>query len=190
MREIHWCNNTNMTETSPNQILWSQMITANSGENLYDLAANKPILLVFLRFFGCSFCREAISDIAQRRKKLEGQGFRIVFVHMAAQPEIAEKFFKKYKLFPIDHILDPEMQFYKAFGLGRTTPRQLLGLMNWIRGFQASALEGHGADAMSPELGDGFQMPGVFVLQGGEIRRSYIHRNVYDRPDYEEICQI
>lgn len=181
-----------MTDYTMNQVLWSKMLTANSGENLLSLAEEKPVLLVFLRFFGCSFCREAISDIAKRRKKLEGQGFRIVFVHMAPSAEVAERFFKRYKLFPIDHILDPELQFYTAFGLGRAKPTQLLGLMNWIRGFQASVLEGHGADPSmdNPELGDGFQMPGVFVLYQGEVRRSFIHRFPYDRPDYEEICQI
>ncbi len=168
------------------------MLSANSGDNLADMAEEQPILLVFLRFFGCSFCREAISDIAKRRNTLESQGFRVVFVHMAPEPKVAEKFFKKYKLFPIDHILDPEMVFYRAFGLGRSTPKQLMGLMNWIRGFQASVLEGHGADFNmdNPELGDGFQMPGVFVLFKGEIRRSFIHRYPYDRPDYEEICQL
>lgn len=178
--------------TATHPVLWENMVTANSCENLLAISNEKPVLLVFLRFFGCSFCREAISDIASRRKKLEAQGFHIVFVHMAASADVAEKFFKRYKLFPIDHILDPEMQYYKAFGLGRSAPKQLLGLMNWIRGFQATVLEGHGGDLSmdNPELGDGFQMPGVFVLYKGEIRRSFIHRNAYDRPDYEAICQI
>lgn len=94
------------------------MVTANTGENLLALSGDKPVLLVFLRFFGCSFCREAISDIAARRKKLEAQGFRIVFVHMAATPEVAEKFFKRYKLFPIDHIADPGMEFYTGVWIG------------------------------------------------------------------------
>ena len=169
---------------------WDDMITVNGGESVAKLADEQPVLLVFLRFFGCSFCREAISDISKRRKKLEAQGFRIVLVHMGAEIEVAEKFFKKYKLFPIDHIADPEKQYYHAFGLGRSTPKQLIGLMNWIRGFQAAVVEGHGATYHSEELGDGFQMPGVFVLHKGEIRNSFIHQNAYDRPDYEEICQI
>jgi hypothetical protein len=84
------------------------------------------------------------------------------------------------------------MAYYRAFGLGRSSPKQLMGLMHLIRGFQATVLEGHGADVTmdNPELGDGFQMPGVFVLYQGEIRRSFIHRFAYDRPDYEEIRQI
>lgn len=62
--------------------------------------------------------------------------------------------------------------------------------MNWIRGFQATVVEGHGTAHHNEELGDGFQMPGVFVLHKGEIRSSFIHRYPYDRPDYEEICQL
>jgi peroxiredoxin len=170
--------------------IWDQMVSSSSAETVGAMSDEQPVLLVFLRFFGCSFCREAISDIAQKRKKLEAQGFRIVFVHMAPEAETAEKFFKKYKLYPVDHILDPEKQFYRAFGLGRGTPQQLFGLMNWIRGFQASVIEGHGAAPHSEELGDGFQMPGVFVLHRGEIVRSFIHRFPYDRPNYEEICRI
>jgi peroxiredoxin len=169
---------------------WKEMVSVQSGETLADMAEQQPVMLVFLRFFGCSFCREAISDITKRRKKFETNGFRVVFVHMAPDPATAEKFFKKYKLYPVDHISDPEKRFYQAFGLGRGTPQQLFGLMNWIRGFQATVIEGHGAELETPELGDGFQMPGVFVLHKGEIVRSYVHRFAHDRPDYEEICQI
>jgi Peroxiredoxin len=166
------------------------MVSATSGETLAEMTEKQPVMLVFLRFFGCSFCREAISDIAKRQKKFREKGFRVVFVHMAPDPETAEKFFKKYKLSPVDHISDPEKRFYQAFGLGRGTPQQLFGLMNWIRGFQASVIEGHGAELETSELGDGFQMPGVFVLHKGETLRSYIHRYAHDRPDYEEICEI
>lgn len=176
----------------PAPSFWDEMVSVNNGETLSEMAEKQPVMLVFLRYFGCSFCREAISDISKRRTKFEAKGFKVVFVHMAPNAETAEKFFKKYQLYPVDHILDPEKRFYRAFGLGRGTPQQLFGLMNWIRGVQASVLEGHGAEPNfeNTELGDGFQMPGVFVLHKGETLRSYIHRYAHDRPDYEEICQI
>jgi peroxiredoxin len=169
---------------------WNEMVSIKSGENLANMAEKQPVMLVFLRFFGCSFCREAISDIANRRSFFENKGFRVVFVHMAPNHLTADKFFKIYKLYPVDHIADPEKRYYQLFGLSRGTPQQLFGLMNWIRGFQASVLEGHGAELETPELGDGFQMPGVFLLHKGETLRSFIHRYAHDRPDYEEICQI
>ena len=170
--------------------IWAEMVTANSGTTLADLSARQPVLLIFLRHFGCSFCREAIADIAKLRSRLEGKGVRIVFVHMAPNRTVAERFFKKYKLHPIDHISDPDKRFYRAFGLGRGTPSQLFGLMNWIRGFEAGILEGHGFSYHGEDIGDGFQMPGVFVLHDGEVRHSFVHRYPYDRPDYEALCRI
>lgn len=167
--------------------IWKEMILMNSGVSLAQLTEQEPVLLVFLRHFGCSFCREAIKDIAKRRESFATKGVRIVLVHMAPERELAERFFKKYKLHPADHISDPEKRFYKAFGLHRGAPAQLFGLMNWMRGFQAGILEGHGFAFHGEELGDGFQMPGVFVLHRGQVKSSFVHRSAWDRPDYEEI---
>jgi hypothetical protein len=38
-------------------------------------------------------------------------------------------------------------------------------------------------------MGDGFQMPGVFVITDGAIRESFIHKIVSDQPDYEDLLQ-
>jgi peroxiredoxin len=178
-----------MTEAplSATPAFWSDMITMNEQERLSDIAGQRPVLLVFLRHFGCSFCREAIADIAKNRAAIEQRGVRIVMVHMAPERDTAERFFKKYKLFPIDHIADPERKFYEGFGLGQGSAQQLFGLMNWIRGFQAGIIEQHGFSYHGEEIGDGFQMPGVFVLHKGEVKKSYIHRFAYDRPDYVQI---
>lgn len=172
---------------------WAAMKTMNSGESLAEMTDQQPVLLVFLRHFGCSFCREAIDDIARKRAEFEQIGVRVVMVHMAPQRAVAERFFKKYQLFPVDHISDPDKRFYHAFGLGRGTPGQLFGLMNWIRGFQAGVIEGHGFAYQGVEIGDGFQMPGVFVVYKGEVKNSFVHRKAWDRPDYSEIisqCQF
>ena len=34
------------------------------------------------------------------------------------------------------------------------------------------------------DQGDGFQMPGVFLIYHGEVLRSYRHQSVADRPHY------
>lgn len=178
-----------MSNTNSESAFWSEVVTS-SGETLGVLADNSPILLIFLRHFGCSFCREAIADISKRKKRLEKQGILVVFVHMSPENEVAEQFFKKYKLWPVQHISDPEKRIYASFGLSRGTPQQLFGLMNWIRGFQAGVVEGHGFAYHSEELGDGFQMPGVFVLHKKQILTSFIHQQAWDRPDYDEIVSV
>ena len=42
-------------------------IRTESGANLVELTEASPVLLIFLRHFGCSFCRQTISDVADRR---------------------------------------------------------------------------------------------------------------------------
>lgn len=162
----------------------NQMIT-NTGESLLNIAGQAPVLLIFLRQFGCVFCREALADISKRRKEIESTGTRIVFVHMT-ENEIAERYFTRFNLSNVIHISDPACNFYRAFGLMKGNFNQLFGLQSWIRGFSAVVVAGHGA---GPQLGDGFQMPGVFVIQNGAIRESFIHNLSSDRPDYEELLK-
>ena len=103
-----------------------------------------------------------------------------------ADNEIAERYFTRYELEGVDHIADPSCRFYKAFGLTKGTFTQLFGLQTWIRGFNAGVVEGHG---IGQQLGDGFQMPGVFVISNGEVKESYIHRLASDRPDYFQLAK-
>ena len=168
--------------------LLQEMVT-NEGVALKDLSYQQPVLLVFLRHFGCTFCREALADIAERRKNIEATGARIVFVHMASN-EIATQYFNRYKLDGATHISDPECKYYAGFGLVKGNFTQLFGLQTWIRGFSAGVVAGHG---IGPQLGDGFQMPGVFVIRNGEIKESFIHKLASDRPDYHALakcCQM
>ncbi len=161
-----------------------QMVT-NEGTSLRAISMEKPVLLVFLRHFGCTFCREALADISNRRQSIEESGVQLVFVHMTNN-EIADRYFSRYGLEGATHISDPECRYYAMFGLTKGTFTQLFGLQSWIRGFQAGVMEGHG---IGPMLGDGFQMPGVFVIQDGEVKESFIHKLASDRPDYLKLVE-
>lgn len=172
------------------QALLESMVT-NAGESLWHSSFRQPVLLVFLRHFGCTFCREALADIAKSRPKIEMTGTRVVFVHMTDN-KTAERYFQRYELTGAIHISDPACKFYEAFGLVKGNFTQLFGLQSWIRGFQSAIVEGHGVG--HKQIGDGFQMPGVFVIQEGHIKESFIHKLSHDRPDYiqlvENCCRI
>ena len=98
-----------------------------SGQTLAALSEASPVLLVFLRHAGCSFCREAIGDVARERGVIEAAGVRIVLVHMG-DSEAIEKLTKRYGLGAVDRICDPDRKLYQAFGLKRGRLRQLFGL--------------------------------------------------------------
>ena len=51
-------------------------IRTESGATLLALVQESPVLLVFLRHFGCSFCRQAISDVAELGPELGKRGVR------------------------------------------------------------------------------------------------------------------
>jgi peroxiredoxin len=156
-------------------------VRTESGAELFALSHESPVLLVFLRHFGCSFCRKAISDVAELIPQLSSRGVRPVFVHLGT-PEIAQAHFAYYGIPEVDRIHDPEAHLYREFGLGRQNPaRSLINpavLWSWfIRG----DLFRHGIGRIET---DGHQMPGVFLLRDGKIARGFRHRNISDQPDY------
>jgi peroxiredoxin len=156
------------------------MMTTQNNSSVLSLSNQKPIMLVFLRHFGCQFCREAMDDLSKLRPQLSAQNTELVFVHMA-ENDVAEDYFRKFNLSGVHHVCDPNCRFYTAFGLVKGSFTQLFGLQSWIRGF---SVQGKYGTEVGKHLGDSFQMPGAFMLFEGEIRDSYIHKKASDRPDY------
>jgi peroxiredoxin len=161
-----------------------EMVT-HAGSTLLALTYGGPVLLVFLRHFGCVFCKEALDDLAQKRTEFENSGIRLVFVHMSDK-DTALSYFEKFNLNGIDHISDPEQRYYASFGLHRGTFSQLYGLHTWMRGFQVKASRGYQVE-LAHKLGDSTQMPGVFVLHEGQIKESFIHQYAAERPNYDRL---
>ncbi|MEC9372508.1 MAG: SelL-related redox protein [Planctomycetota bacterium] len=154
-----------------------------SGETLADLSARTPLLLVFLRHLGCTFCREALADVGARRSEIESRGTRIALVHMS-DPEEAREVFARYGLGDVAQVSDPSQALYRSMGLQRGSLWQLFGLKVWWRGFVAGILNRHGVGGL---MGDGFQMPGVFLVENGKVVRTFRHESAADRPDYADL---
>jgi peroxiredoxin len=159
------------------------MMKTQDNSNVLSISNRKPTMLVFLRHFGCQFCRESMDELSKLRPQLAAQNTELVFVHMA-ENNIAEDYFKKFNLAGVAHVSDPNCRFYTAFGLVKGTFTQLFGLQSWIRGFKTQAKYG---TEVGKHLGDSFQMPGAFMVFEGEIRDSYIHKTASDRPDYNKM---
>ncbi|MFT4535687.1 MAG: peroxiredoxin [Saprospiraceae bacterium] len=160
-------------------------IVTNRGRSLVDASSEMPVLLVFLRHFGCVFCREAMIDISKKREDWEKQNINVVLVHMS-DFETAEKYFKKFNVPGIENISDPTCGLYASFGLSKGNASQLFGLKNFIRGFETTI---KGIPIGLRQIGDGFQMPGVFLIRNGKVLESYIHKSAADRPDYDSLIQ-
>lgn len=156
---------------------------ASVGRTLAEIAEESPVLVVFLRHAGCTFCREALADLRSHRFEIERHA-RIAIVHMGDDAS-AEAFFAKYGMADVARISDPERTLYRAFELGRGSLWQLFGPRVWVRGFLAGVMAGHGVGRLK---GDGFQMPGTFLVHRGRIVRAHRHKDAADRPDYTEMA--
>jgi len=160
-------------------------IQTSQGRSLSEASEGRAVMLVFLRHFGCVFCREAMKDIGKRKAEWKKKNINVILVHMS-DDETAKKYFAKYGVAGFEHISDPETRLYASFGLGKGRVSQLFGLKNFIRGFETTI---KGIPIGVRQIGDGFQMPGVFLIRNSMIMDSYIHASAADRPDYESLIQ-
>ncbi len=151
----------------------------STGESLAVISGKSPVLLVLLRHEGCTFCRNAMSDIARLRRQIEDIGTRIVLGHMGTEEDFAA-FAGRYGLSDIPAVADPQRTLYKGLGLRRGRMLQLIGprvLCAWAK----STLSGYLPGKIK---GDPLQLPGAFLLHHGQVLKGHAYRDASDRPDY------
>ena len=161
-------------------------LRTNTGKRLDDLANEAPQLVVLLRHAGCTFCRQALSDIESQRDEIEATGCRIVFVHLGYEDQSSVGVFQKYNLDDVPRISDPQCRLYRQFGLDLGGFSELFGLRVWIRGFLFGISNGHGIGSVR---GNSFQMPGVYLYHCGIILGGFRHESAADRPDYISLAK-
>ncbi len=158
------------------------LIRTESGGNLLALVEASPVLLIFLRHFGCAYCRQAISDVADLKDELAARGVRPVFVHLGT-PERARPFFEYYGIGDVERVSDPEARVYRAPVFAVERKSLLMTLLppkvwwGWLKG----AFFKHGMGAMKEDPG---QMQGLFFLKGRKIVRQFRYKTMADEPDY------
>lgn len=156
------------------------LFDTTDGRNIGDMAEEEQLLLIFLRHFGCPFCKESLLQLQEHRAQLEAKGITIVLVYMVNE-KIAQEYLSQYNLEDLAQVSDPEEIFYKSFSLRRGSFIQLFGLKVWSRWISLGLKKR--LFNTKPE-GDVTQMPGIFLLQEGRITKQFVHKSVADRPDY------
>jgi len=155
-------------------------ILTDNSKSLWELSHTQKLYVVFVRHFGCTFCREVLKDLSNIQDQIQVKDMQLVIVHMSDEV-YGRLMLERYKLHTAIQLSDPEQVLYKHFGLKQGNISQLFGTRIWIRGFYAGVLKGHGVGRLR---GDGFQMPGYFILENGKVIEKYIPRDAADHPDY------
>lgn len=174
------------TDNSRAMISLEYLLSASEDQyhnSLLELSNSMPTLLVFLRSFGCCFCREALSDIHFSLPAIEAAGARPVLVHMSTEEE-ASQLLASYGLADLSRISNIDQSLYKSFGVGRGSLEQ----------FFAPRLLGRALEAMlngnplGKAAGDGLQLPGVFLIHKQRVLKAFLPQTVDSRPDYVKIA--
>lgn len=157
----------------------------NKGEFLQDISEEQKVMVIFLRHFGCMFCRETLCELDRNRDTIEEAGYHIVIVHMGTDL-YAEQFLKVYNLDDVSRISDPDQELYEAFGVKRAS---------WIT-FMHPKVLGRAIVAMmrghipGKIKEDPFQLPGLFIYHKGEVIKKLNNKLPSEEFCYKDFIQI
>ena len=159
-----------------------QAYRTETRRSLLDLVDESPVLLIFLRHFGCSFCRQTLDDVSKIRGQIEGKGIRPVFVHLGS-PERAKPYFDYYNLSDIERVSDPDATLYatQVFRLPRKSAFSHFLVPAVLKAWLLGGIRRYGVGMIKE---DADQMPGIFFLKNRAIARAYRYRTIADQPDY------
>ena len=170
-----------MTPAVPEHAL--QTMHTTSGETLAALAGRGPLLLVFLRHFGCPLCQEMVADVAARRDVLAASGTTVVFVHMHPEPQAAA-FFARYGVQDLQRVSDPARTLYRAFEVPQARPSSWLSLGTLRHYLSAIVRGGHRPRLVGGDVG---QMSAVVRIVDGRIDRDLRAAGFDVRPDFDDL---
>jgi hypothetical protein len=159
-----------------------QQYRTESGRTLLELLDESPLLLIFLRHFGCSFCRQTLDDVSKLRGEIEAKAIRPVFVHLGT-PERAKPYFDYYHLSDVERVSDPQASLYAQppFSLGRKSAFAHFLVPTVLKAWLQGGVRKYGIGMIKE---DGDQMPGIFYLRQRSIVRAFRYKTIADEPDY------
>jgi len=157
----------------------------NGGKvTLSSFWTQKPVILVFLRYFGCPFCREQVANLKAGYSQLSQANVEVVCIGQG--PYKAGKAFSIYYDLPFPVLVcEEDNSVYGRYGLTKGTLSQLFGLNVLLRAF--SALR-HGVGSVS---GDPTQMPGTFIIDtSGTVLMAHRAQNQADNITAEQLLSV
>ena len=151
--------------------------------SLRDQLASAETLLVFLRHFGCIFCRETIGDLREATAKIDD--FPDVLFFFQGTPTEGRALLRRD--WPgARAVADPDLEFYERFGVRRASYLEALGPAVIAAGRRARK-KGYKGGSRS---GDIWRMPGIFAVAGERVIWSHRPRHAADHPDFSEIPSL
>ncbi|XP_068171847.1 prostamide/prostaglandin F synthase [Antennarius striatus] len=165
------------------------LLKNESGENveLQSLWQDQPVVLFFLRRFGCQVCRWTASEVSKLEPDLRASGVALVGI---GPEELGLKEFKEGGFLKGSIFVDEQKKSYKDLGFKRYTAISVLpaAIGKKVRDVAAKAK----ADGIQGNFsGDLLQSGGMLIVdKGGEhVLMHFIQDSPGDYPTLEEISK-
>ncbi len=157
--------------------------TENREVKLSQLWAEGPLLLAFTRHFGCTQCKEMLSELVAGREQIKEAGLSIVVITQGTPESTA--------LFAEEHapglycLADPDRKAYQAYGLERGTLFQTFLNLKVLAAVKRSQRKGYKVEA-PPEGQDAMLMSGTFIIsREGRVLLPFYYDDIADHPALE-----
>ena len=176
---------TDATEKSPHPLASSSVLdTEGRAVTLGELFGARPLVVVFLRHFGCLFTKQQIDEVVRRYDELRAAGADIAVIGNGSVEE-ARAFASEHAL-PFALFTDPTRESYCAVGLKHGLGTTL------TPGVFARALRARWSGfRQTKTAGDPLQQGGalVFAPDGTELYR-HVSSAAGDHPNFDVILRL
>jgi len=150
--------------------------------HLGDLWADRPVVLVFLRHFGCLHCREHAVELRDRYDDLHAKGIELVAIGTGDR-RYAGAFVRDEKI-PYLVLVDDDAKAARAASVKVASWYRLLHPSTW-RATYATWKRGHRIHSPGQRV---TQLGATFVLgPGNEVRYSHVDADSTDHADIPEV---
>jgi peroxiredoxin len=160
------------------------VLSDDSRKRLSSFWQQRPVALVFPRFFGCPFGRRQVLQLCHEEDALRNAGIDVVLVS-SGTPAQAEVFRRDYRV-PFTVICDPDRALFKKYSLREMTLRDYLSPRMHVKTIHVLA-QGYGHKSGE---GSEAQLGGVSIIDtSGKAAYAHIAADAADHPSPQEIVQ-
>jgi len=150
---------------------------------LGDSWSSGPTLLVFLRHFGCIFCREWMADIERHKEQIEAAGLSQVILVALGEPKHAAFFGPLLAPSALCYATQSS-DLYAAYGLSQGKLGQLVGPRTALSALRATAK----GKRQGTATGDVKMLGGTFIVdRAGTIQFAHYSQFAGDNPDLDQL---
>jgi peroxiredoxin len=157
---------------------------------LGDLWSERPAVLVFVRHFGCVFCRELAVDIHRHRDGFAEADVELAVIGHGTPAQARD--FRRLQNVDLKLLVDPDRKVYELAGAKVATIGELIGPRQILRGLRATIVsrlkQGSIAVHQGKIIGHAAQLGGVLVIApDGSVRYAYLSEESGDNPPAREV---